>query len=256
MMDTNNSKKTKKKVPVSQILVSCYFWFTLFFIAAVMFPFALLVWTCTFLFDSNRKILHRFTCFWSDITLNSNLYWKVRIRGREKIQKGVPYVMVSNHQSGADIMVLFKLHRHFKWVAKKELFYVPFIGWAMALNRYIPIIRSEGRSKLTMMDRAKEAIGQGNSVIIFPEGTRTRDGHIQPFKSGAFRLAIETGAPVLPIVVKGTFVAIKKGEFLIYKNKNIEAVILDPISTKGFTHKNIKELMEKTSSRIREELEK
>jgi 1-acyl-sn-glycerol-3-phosphate acyltransferase len=114
-------------------------------------------------------------------------------------------------------------------VAKKELFYVPFIGWNMSLNRYISLERSRSKSKRMMMDKAVAVIRKGNSVMIFPEGTRTKDGNLQPFKSGAFRLALETGSPLLPIAIKGTFYAIKKGGFIIHKNHDLEAVLLDPI---------------------------
>jgi len=121
-------------------------------------------------------------------------------------------VMVSNHQSGLDILVLFKLHRPFKWVAKKNLFTVPFIGWNMALNGYISIERGRGRSKLQMMDKAADSIYAGNSVLIFPEGTRSADGKLQTYKTGAFRLALETHSPILPIVIKGTHHTVRKGQ--------------------------------------------
>jgi 1-acyl-sn-glycerol-3-phosphate acyltransferase len=151
-------------------------------------------------------------------------------------------------------MVLFKLHTHFKWVAKKELFYIPFIGWNMWLNGYIPIERSIGRSKLRMMDEAAEMIRKGNSVFIFPEGTRSGDGHIQPFKSGAFRLALETGCDILPVALKGTYHAIKKGGLLIHKSKNIRAVVLDPIPYESVKQLDSKELTKKVHDVIAAEL--
>ena len=181
------------------------------------------------LFDRKRKILHQYTCWWSYIILGLNPYWKVRVEGKGKIDPGTVYVMVSNHQSGADIMVLFLLFNHFKWVAKKELFSIPFLGWNMILNGYISIVRTKGRSRMQMMDKAAEAIKAGNSVMLFPEGTRSPDGNLQPFKSGAFRLALETRSAILPIAIKGTHHAIKKGGLIIHKNKNIKAVVLDPI---------------------------
>ncbi len=85
-----------------------------------------------------------------------------------------------------------------------------------------------------MMDQTAAAIQKGNSVMIFPEGTRTRDGNLQPFRSGAFRLALETQTPILPIAIKGTFLAIRKGGFLIHKNYDLMAVVLDPIPFETF----------------------
>jgi 1-acyl-sn-glycerol-3-phosphate acyltransferase len=165
-------------------------------------------------------------------------------------------VIVSNHQSGVDILVLFKLRRHFKWVAKQELFTIPFIGWNMALNGYIPIKRSRGRSKLQMMDRAAAAIAQGNPVILFPEGTRSPDGNLQAYKSGAFRLALETGCDILPVVLKETRGAIKKGGLLIHRNDHIRLVVLDPLPHASFMHLDAKELARSVQNKTQEELDK
>ncbi len=234
----NDSSST----PFLQVLVSCYFWFSLFFISAVLFPVSIFLWVTTVLFDRRRFILHQFTCRWSDIILGINPYWKVKVEGREKIDKKEVYIMVSNHQSGADILVLFKLHRHFKWVAKRELFNIPFIGWNMWLNGYIPIQRSRGRSKLQMMDLAADSIREGNSMILFPEGTRSPDGKLQPYKTGAFRLALKTRTPILPVVLKETHRAIKKGGLLIHKNDRIRLIVLDPIPYTTFQDLDAKEI--------------
>ncbi len=234
----NDSSST----PFLQVLVSCYFWFSLFFISAVLFPVSIFLWVTTVLFDRRRFILHQFTCRWSDIILGINPYWKVKVEGREKIDKKEVYIMVSNHQSGADILVLFKLHRHFKWVAKRELFNIPFIGWNMWLNGYIPIQRSRGRSKLQMMDLAADSIREGNSMILFPEGTRSPDGKLQPYKTGAFRLGLKTRTPILPVVLKETHRAIKKGGLLIQKNDRIRLIVLDPIPYTTFQDLDAKEI--------------
>jgi 1-acyl-sn-glycerol-3-phosphate acyltransferase len=240
---------------VGQALVSCYFWFSLFFISGILFPFSLLLWCTSVLFDRRRYLLHQFTCRWSDIILGINPYWKITVEGRDKIDPKTVYVMVSNHQSGADILVLFKLHRHFKWVAKKGLFLIPFIGWNMWLNGYISIERTRGRSKLQMMDKAADSIRAENSVILFPEGTRSRDGQLQPYKTGAFRLALETRSPILPVVLKETHLAIKKGGLMIHKNDRIKLVVLDPIPYDSFKHLDSKELAHFVFEQTRKELE-
>jgi 1-acyl-sn-glycerol-3-phosphate acyltransferase len=246
--------RTKDPNAVQAFFVSVFFWFTLFFISGLLFPISFLIFLLTFAFDRNLLLLHRYSCLWSWIILSVNPYWKVRIVGREKIDRKVRYVMVSNHASGADIMVLFKLFADFKWVAKKGLFIIPFIGWNMMLNRYIPIERSKGRSKMKMMDKAVESIRNGNSVMIFPEGTRTRDGNLQPFKSGAFRLALETQSPILPIAIKGTYHAIKKGGLRVHKNYNIRAVVLDPIPYADFRDLEVIAITRKVHDLILEEL--
>jgi len=222
--------------------VSCYFWSSLFLISGILFPFTFTTWVLTVLFDRKRYILHKFTCVWADMVLSINPYWKVRVEGKEKIDPRKVYVMVSNHQSGADILVLFKLYSHYKWVAKQSLFYYPFIGWNMWLNGYISIVRTRGRSKLMMMDKAASSVRKGNSVMLFPEGTRTHDGNIQPFKTGAFRLALETKSPILPVAIKGTYEAIRKNSLLIHKNYGLKVTVLDPIPYEVFAGSEPKDI--------------
>ena len=226
----------------------------MFLVSALLFPVSLFLFVTTVLFDRKRYILHQWTCRWSDIILGMNPYWKIRVEGREKIDTDKVYVMVSNHQSGLDIMVLFKLRCHFKWVAKKGLFKIPFIGWNMWLNGYISIERSRGRSKLQMMDKAADSIRAGNSVILFPEGTRSPDGNLQPYKTGAFRLALDTHSPILPVVVKDTHTAVKKGGLLIHRNDHIKLVVLDPIPYESFQQLDSKELAHLLHSKTLEEL--
>jgi len=235
-------------------LVSVYFWFSLFFISALLFPVTFLTWILTVLFDRRRFILHEMTCCWADLVLWINPYWRTRVEGKQKFDRKTTYVIVSNHQSGADILVLFRLYRHYKWVAKQSLFYYPFIGWNMWLNGYISIVRTRGRSKLMMMDKAANTVRAGNSVMLFPEGTRTRDGNIQPFKTGAFRLALDTKSPILPVAIIGTYHAINKNSLLIHKNYNIRLVILDPIPYEQIASLDPKEIATKVHDLIRAEI--
>lgn len=235
-------------------LASIYFWSTLFLISAILFFPAFLVWLLTVMVDRRRFVLHKVTCSWADIVLWINPYWTTHVDGKHKIDPKKTYVMVSNHASGVDILILFRLYRHYKWVAKQSLFYWPFIGWNMWLNGYIPIVRTRGRSKLRMMDKAAEAVRKGNSVMLFPEGTRTRDGELQPFKTGAFRLALETRSPVLPVAIKGTYSAINRNSLLIHKNHNIRLVVLDPVPYEEIADLDPKEIAAKIHDLIADEL--
>jgi 1-acyl-sn-glycerol-3-phosphate acyltransferase len=180
--------------------------------------------------------------------------WRIKVTGREKIDQHETYVMVSNHQSGADIIVLFLLWAHFKWVAKKSLFYYPFIGWTMWLNRYIALDRVKGSSMRKMMSDSALTLKAGNSVMIFPEGTRSKEGTIQPFKTGAFHIALSNQTPILPIAIKGTSKAIRKGGFLINRNFDIQAKVLDPISYDSIKELDSKQVAEKVHEMIRKEL--
>ena len=175
--------------------------------------------------------------------------------GKENIQKDETYIMVSNHQSGADIIVLFLLWNNLKWVAKKSLYNFPFIGWNMWLNRYIVVERGRASSMRKMMIDAEKTLKSGSSVMIFPEGTRSKDGKLQPFKTGAFHLALETGNPILPIVIKGTSMAIRKGGFLINKNHDIQAKVLQPVPFKNIKGKDPKEVAQMVHLLIQTELE-
>jgi len=214
---------------VLRFLVSCYFWFELFFISGLLIPLTFLIFLLTFLFDKKLVILHQYTCLWSYIVLKLNFMWRIKVTGRSHADKKTTYVMVSNHQSGADIIVLFLLWKNFKWVAKRSLFYYPFIGWNMWLNGYISVDRVKPSSMRKMMVEAAAMLRSGISVMIFPEGTRSKDGNLQSFKTGAFHLALQTQKPILPIVITGTSRAIRKGGFLVNRNHDILAKVLPPI---------------------------
>ncbi len=166
-------------------ILSSLFWVFLTATSLACFPFAVLVWAVTAPFDRRRRALHQFTCFWASLYTWFNPAWPVTIEGRERIRKGATYVMVANHQSLLDILVLFRLFVHFKWVSKAEIFRVPCIGWNMSLNRYIKLRRGDRSSIAEMMRHSGEALDQGSSIMIFPEGTRSVDGRLKKFKAGA-----------------------------------------------------------------------
>ena len=109
---------------------------------------------------------------------------------------------------------------------------------------------------MKMMDKAKEAIKQGNSLMLFPEGTRSRDGNLQPFKTGAFRVAKETQVAILPIAIKGTFLAIRKGSLIINKNDHLKAVVLDPIPYEEYKDLQPNEIAVKVHDLIQAEIKK
>jgi 1-acyl-sn-glycerol-3-phosphate acyltransferase len=239
---------------IGRIIISLNFWFELFFLSAIFFCFSVVLWMATILFDKRLFILHKYTCFWSNVVLLANPMWRISITGRENIDPKQTYVMVSNHQSGADILVIFSLYAHFKWVSKKSLFLFPFIGWNMALNKYIPLDRASGGSMSRMMEEARRNLRQHNSLMIFPEGTRSKTGKLQPFKNGAFQLALETKTPVLPIAITGTSRAIQKGGFLINRNFDIKATVLEPIAVEDFEGMNSRELASWVHELIESEL--
>jgi 1-acyl-sn-glycerol-3-phosphate acyltransferase len=215
-------------------IYSALFWGFLTLSSIALFPFAVAIWASTAFFDRRLVVLHRFTCFWGSLYTWVNPLWPVTVRGREKIDPRETYVMVANHLSLLDILVLFRLFRHFKWVSKIENFKIPCIGWNMRLNRYIPLRRGDRESIVQMMEACEKTLAEGNSIMMFPEGTRSRNGVLQPFKTGAFELALRSGRPLLPIVVEGTSDALPKRGFVLRGRHPIRVTVLDPIAVERF----------------------
>src|SRR3989442_14622670 len=172
--------------------LSLVFWLFLVASSIVLFPVGVLIWAVTAPFDRRRALLPRFTCFWASLYTWLNPAWRVEVHGREKIRRDAAYVIVANHQSLLDILVLFRLFVHFKWVSKIENFRVPFIGWNMSLNRYIKLRRGSRESVRQMMEECERTLAHGSSAMMFPEGTRSPDGRLQPLNAGALSLAPQT----------------------------------------------------------------
>ncbi|MBM4247704.1 MAG: 1-acyl-sn-glycerol-3-phosphate acyltransferase [Deltaproteobacteria bacterium] len=221
---------------------SLLFWAGITVSSVLLFPVALLIWLVTLPFDPRRRVLHQFTCFWASLYTWLNPAWRVQIVGRENVRPDVAYVMVANHLSFLDILVLFRLRRHFKWVSKVEMFKIPAIGWNMWLNRYVPLKRGDKQSVQTMMQICRERLAEGSSLMIFPEGTRSRDGKLSKFKTGAFQLALETKSPILPIVVSGTSKTLPKHGFVLRGHHEIGIRVLPAIPHETFAALSIEEL--------------
>jgi 1-acyl-sn-glycerol-3-phosphate acyltransferase len=227
---------------VGRRALSLLFWLFLTLTSILLFPVALTIWAATVLFDRRLVLLHRFTCFWGSLYTWFNPAWPVTVEGREKIRDDRAYVMVVNHQSLLDILVLFRIFRHFKWVSKIENFRIPCIGWNMRLNRYIELRRGDRDSVKLMMEACERTIGEGNSIMMFPEGTRSADGRLRAFKPGAFSLALSTRTPLLPIVLEGTGNALPKRGFVLRGRHPIRIRVLDEIPYERFATKSVEEL--------------
>ena len=223
-------------------LLSFAFWAFLAVSSLLMFPIAVLIWAATVPLDARLVLLHRFTCFWASLYTWLNPAWPVTIVGRERIDPRVTYVMVSNHQSLLDILVLFRLFRHFKWVSKIENFRIPLVGWNMSLNRYIRLRRGERSSVLKMIAACERTLAEQSSVMFFPEGTRSFDGHLRDFKLGAFELAQRARVPILPLVLEGTGSALPKRGFVLQGRHPISVRVLDPIPYASFAETPVEEL--------------
>ena len=205
---------------------------------------ALFVYVVTLPFDRQQRALHMYTCAWGQFYIAANPLWSIRVSGREKIPKRKGAVIVANHASIIDILVLFGLYRQFKWVSKASNFKLPIIGWLMRLNRYVYLVRGDRASVIAMMNRCRDLIAHKIPVLIFPEGTRSATRGLQGFKDGAFTLAMESSAPIIPVVVHGTGEALPKHGVILRERMNAAVEVLDPIDPKAFG--SVDELREAT----------
>jgi 1-acyl-sn-glycerol-3-phosphate acyltransferase len=212
-------------------------------LALVLFALALpvqaVLLAVTFPFDRNRAVAGRFLRF---VGVGLSLCfppWRVRVEGRWP--GAGPYVVVANHQSILDILLLSRLPREMKWVAKDSLFRIPWAGWMLRMAGDIPVRRGDAESGGEAMARARRYLARGMNVMIFPEGTRSTTAALLPFKAGAFRLAVEAGVPVLPVAVSGTGAGMPKGGPWVNPCRAV-ARILEPIPTADLDAGRVRDL--------------
>ncbi|MGC2063811.1 MAG: lysophospholipid acyltransferase family protein, partial [Thermodesulfovibrionales bacterium] len=178
-------------------MVRAYLYLLVFIPITTLFAVSAIIFT---LFDSSGRNYAFHARWWARIGLALN-NTPVELRGAEYLPDG-PFILMSNHQSNFDILSLIAtIPRRIYWIAKKELFDIPIFGYSMRRGGYIPLDRSDGRKALKSMENAASIIRQGSSVVMFPEGTRTCDGQLLPFKRGGFMLAVRAGVPVIPVTI-------------------------------------------------------
>ncbi|MCH9682335.1 MAG: 1-acylglycerol-3-phosphate O-acyltransferase [Deltaproteobacteria bacterium] len=230
-------------------VISILYWLAAALIAFAMFPIALVVWALTLPFDRRKVVLHALTNVWGSLYTWINPLWSVQVEGREHIDGRAPYMMVSNHLSLVDIFVVHRLFCHYKWVSKIEIFRMPLIGWNMRLAGYIPLRRGDRHSVVEMLDRCRVALERGSSVMMFPEGTRSRTGQLKEFKPGAFELARDVAVAVLPMVIQGTATALpKKG--LTVSRARMRVTVLPPIPKAEVEASTVEQLRDRARGQI------
>ena len=223
---------------------SVLYWAFICLTLPIFFVGALIVFLLTAWWDRRRLLLHLYSCFWASFYVYANPLWRLRVEGRERLPWRGPAVLVANHASLIDILVLFALYRPYKWVSKTENFKLPFIGWNMSLNGYVPLVRGDRESVRRMMAMCRRFLERGVPMLIFPEGTRSKDGQLQDFKDGAFQLAQEAQCPVIPIAVSGTAEALPKHGLILRKKMDARLDVLEPIDPAK--HDGVAELRDTT----------
>jgi 1-acyl-sn-glycerol-3-phosphate acyltransferase len=216
------------------VLFSVIYWAFLIATLPLFFVPAVIIWALTAPFGKRRVVLHLYSCFWACFYIYMNPIWKVRVTGRHRLPWRDSVVIVTNHASLIDILVLFALYRPYKWVSKESNFKLPFIGWNMRLNRYVPLKRGNRESVIRMMEMCRDYLNTASSVLIFPEGTRSKTGELQAFKDGAFTLAMEVGRPVVPIAVSGTSRSLPKHGLILRDAMDAHVEVLEPLSPSDF----------------------
>lgn len=173
------------------------------------------------------------------------------LHGAEKIAPNTSYIITPNHQGNADILALYGiLPLPFRWVVKKSLIGIPFFGWALHWTGAISIDRSDRESSIRKLQEGADKLIDGWSVLIYLEGTRSTDPHLQPFKKGAFMMAVQTGIPLLPVVCNGAYRVLPKKTIAFKPGAHITVHIGDPINTQGLTAEDVPALMEQMKTEM------
>ncbi len=214
----------------ARAVLSAYSWLVVGILVVLWVPLVAAVWVATAPFDRGR--------YWPGLTFRRicvviqwlNPLWTFRTSGVEIANPRNPYVVVSNHESFVDMLLISHLPWEMKWLSKKSIFKIPLLGWLMRMAGDVELVRGDRESIIAAMRGCGDRLGRRVSVMLFPEGTRTRDGSLGEFKDGAFRLAIDHQVPILPLVVNGTREALQAESWKMNVT-DAEVRVLAPIPT-------------------------
>jgi len=227
-------------------------WITMALTSIIITPFFLLVWVCTFWWDRRRVAAHMMGTFWAWHYQSLIPFWNLRLEGRKRIPWNRPVVLVANHRSLIDILALYKLRRPFKWTSKDENFRLPFIGMVLSLTNSVRIKRESLRSGAQFLSQAENEIRKGSSILLFPEGTRSKTSDMRPFKEGAFLLAKKMGCGVIPIVHIGSEKTFDRGSWVLKGKTAIRIRVLAEIPPEKVETLEVKTLMKEVRQQMEE----
>ena len=245
-----------------RLIGSAFFWIYCGASLAVCWFAVLIPWLVITPFDRRRCFAHWYAYTWANHFHAISPYWKIRLRGDEKIDPQRAYVMTANHESSADILLIFKLKKQYRWVSKKTNFWIPFLGWMMWLAGYVGIERGHKKSRDKMLADCRRQLELGNSVMIFPEGTRSDKEDLLPFARGAYVIACDNRVPVVPIVIAGTREILPRDSLVFAVSGRMQAYldVLDPVDPAEVDYdakalaKLVRSRMQEHRNRLREEL--
>ncbi len=228
--------------------------FYIVFLAFTLVYFVIMcaVFVVTVPFDRGRIVLHRLSRAWAMCYFRAVPTWKLEVEGRENVAGGGTYVVVVNHRSMIDILLMYVLPlRNFKWVSKREVYRWPLFGWVLWMHGDVTVERGSAASARRMMREGAVWLGRGVSMIVFPEGSRSKTDGLGRFREGAFVMAKEAGAAVLPVVTTGTGSAFC-GWRLNFRN-TYRVRILPPVGADEVARTDAKELTERVRERMERE---
>jgi 1-acyl-sn-glycerol-3-phosphate acyltransferase len=230
-------------------VASAILWLMTMVVALLWLPLMAVVYVFTVPRDPGRYTVGRWFRRAAMVAVALNPYWKFRVSGVRITDPRRPYVAVSNHESYADIFLISHLPWEMKWLSKAEVFKVPVMGWMMRMAGDIGVHRGRASSRGEALEGMRQRLASGVSIMIFPEGTRSPTHDMLPFRDGAFRVAIEHGAPMLPMAVAGTRNAMARGS-LLFRPARAEVRVLEPIETAGMTMADLPDLRDEVRRRI------
>ena len=206
-------------------------------------------------FDSDGKRVYRINQFWTWLILRMGRI-SLNVKGLENLESDRQYVFMVNHQSNIDIPILVQslIRCQLRWIAKKELLWVPLFGWAMWASKHITVDRSDPLDAVKSLERAKRRIAAGISIVVFPEGTRSRDGRLLPFKKGGFLLAAKTRTSIVPVTIVGSARLLPAGAWRLHAGK-IDVFVGKPIVTESYPVGKLRALMDQVRQTIARHLD-
>lgn len=238
----------------SSIIGKLRYWWSLFFAGFLLLFIALPAMTILQLINRRMKLYR--LCVWGSKTWIRGSGVKVKVSGKENLEDGKSYIFVANHRSYVDTTALFAYAgKRIGLIAKKEVLKVPVLGRGMQFIKFLAIDRSNPQRALETMEKMRETVESGYSFGLFAEGTRAMPGELLPFKKGAFHVALQTGAAIIPVAIKNT-------DYLMGKKTGVanagtmEIVLLPAVETKGLSENDLSELLRRTRGAIAEELQK
>jgi 1-acyl-sn-glycerol-3-phosphate acyltransferase len=241
-----------KNQPVRTILRGIILWVSTTLSTIIVSSLILIIFPFIIPFDKERHSLHHLANYWGLTIKLLNPWWHFHILGKENLAKNnEAAIYVANHQSQVDILALFLINMRFRWLSKASLFKIPFFGWAMTAIGYVPVERGDKESRERCMKIAARHLKNNTPMLFFPEGTRSENGELRPFKNGAFRLAIAMNLPIIPITINGCNELLPKGSILP-SSAHITIHIHPKISPENLS---AEELMTKVRNVIQEQLD-